>query len=420
MEKQFLDRLLTENSHGDVLATQEEEELDATKLKIHQQISFEDEDISDTDPLIKKTDVGVGETKQPEGGCWSCFGFCEQFKTLKSAFGGRFLVMIVCVQWLLKGLGPSFSNAANPYLFRSIGHVDATDLQVFSAIIALPWAMKPMMGLYSDFLPINGYHKQLYMMPMNLCCIICATIVVCMWPLSAAGLVVCGVLITYNTAQSDLFMEAMYSAKIKEHPTAGPLLISFITAGQSALGLLSSIATGPIIQYAGPQYCYTVPLAVALILVLPLHNNFMGERQKVYGNCLEVAKQKYKEDKKLLVMASVVGSIAIGYMAVGMIENFPQPASLLYTLTTSALLCIAMYRQLDRVIFRVVFFTFIQSLLSPSIGSATYYFSTDTAKQYPAGPHFDPSFYVTAVGVVGSLVGLISIAIYNRFMTNCR
>jgi len=47
---------------------------------------------------------------------------------------------------------------------------------------------------------------------------------------------------------------------------------------------------------------------------------------------------------------------------------------------------------------------------------AVFYFFTNGPEQYPEGPHFSTMFYTTGIGLATSFVGLISVAVYNRFM----
>lgn len=41
--------------------------------------------------------------------------------------------------------------------------VPGPQMNIFSGITQLPWALKPVVGLVSDMLPIGGYHKFPYM-----------------------------------------------------------------------------------------------------------------------------------------------------------------------------------------------------------------------------------------------------------------
>merc|ERR1719478_344357 len=63
-------------------------------------------------------------------------------------------------------------------------------------------------------------------------------------------------------------------------------------------------------------------------------------------------------------------------------------------------------------------FSLIQTALAPSVGGAAYFFYTDTAEQYPEGPHFTPFFYNSVLGTVGGLLSLFGIYTYQRYFSN--
>ena len=59
-------------------------------------------------------------------------------------------------------------------------------------------------------------------------------------------------------------------------------------------------------------------------------------------------------------------------------------------------------------------------MFSMSISSAEFFFMTDTAEQYPEGPHFSKSFYVIALGLTASVCSIIGSMSYVMFMQHWR
>ncbi len=47
-------------------------------------------------------------------------------------------------------------------LLKSWGH-SVSDIALFSALVALPWSLKPLYGLLTDFVPIAGYRRRSYL-----------------------------------------------------------------------------------------------------------------------------------------------------------------------------------------------------------------------------------------------------------------
>jgi len=74
---------------------------------------------------------------------------------------------------------------------------------------------------------------------------------------------------------------------------------------------------------------------------------------------------------------------------------------------------------LQPVLAKAISFFIIVTAVSPQISGASFYFFTDTAVQYPEGPHFSPTFYTSVQGSIAQACGLLGIVIYKVFMDNC-
>lgn len=77
----------------------------------------------------------------------------EWLRALADAYGSRLLWTLFTSQWVLKGFVGAWVNTATPWLFR-IYDVPGPKLQIYMSVTMLPWAMKPMFGLLSDYFPI--------------------------------------------------------------------------------------------------------------------------------------------------------------------------------------------------------------------------------------------------------------------------
>merc|ERR1719359_705418 len=51
---------------------------------------------------------------------------------------------------------------------------------------------------------------------------------------------------------------------------------------------------------------------------------------------------------------------------------------------------------------------------------AVFYFYTNGPKEYPEGPHFSPMFWISILGIVGSLFSLVGFSLFNLFMKHWR
>lgn len=80
------------------------------------------------------------------------------FNMLKDAFGIKILVMLFATCHLLKGFIKAMINAPASWIFRS-KNVVGTRMQVLNGFAHLPYCLKPVIGLVSDFMPLFGFHK---------------------------------------------------------------------------------------------------------------------------------------------------------------------------------------------------------------------------------------------------------------------
>eukprot|EP00397_Hematodinium_sp_SG-2012_P060967 GEMP01080092.1.p1 GENE.GEMP01080092.1~~GEMP01080092.1.p1 ORF type:complete len:162 (+),score=16.08 GEMP01080092.1:480-965(+) len=76
--------------------------------------------------------------------------------TLSKVFGARILWLLFASQHVLKGFCSTFTLVPMNFLYKSY-HITGPQMQIYTAVAALPWALKPIIGLFSDLLPIQGY-----------------------------------------------------------------------------------------------------------------------------------------------------------------------------------------------------------------------------------------------------------------------
>ncbi len=75
-------------------------------------------------------------------------------------FGWRFAVQISVMYLLVKGIMHATIHMTQLPFCKKTLHVDGSDCQTMGAIAATPWAIKGILGVLSDTVPIMGYHKS--------------------------------------------------------------------------------------------------------------------------------------------------------------------------------------------------------------------------------------------------------------------
>jgi MFS family permease len=84
------------------------------------------------------------------------------------------LALLFGTMYFVQGIGePVAGLVAQPVrsLLKSWGE-DAATIAAFSAVVSLPWSLKPLYGLLSDFVPFFGYRRRSYLIAASLVSIV--------------------------------------------------------------------------------------------------------------------------------------------------------------------------------------------------------------------------------------------------------
>jgi hypothetical protein len=125
---------------------------------------------------------------------------------------------------------------------------------------------------------------------------------------------------------------------------------------------------------------------------------------------------KLKRERQAFILAAIIGAISITTSILGLCR---VRSSILFGVSFAGAFVMigAFFRLADPVIARIQTFVIVQNMCSISIEAASFFFFTDDAAQYPEGPHFSISFYVTVMGLVGAGCAAIGTFSYKMLMS---
>lgn len=373
------------------------------------------EDMSDAEneqlPLLRKkslTSRGVQAYPETED---------TFFSDLKAHFGFELLAVLFVAQHLVKGFAMSFIQPCIQYLFASY-NVSGPQVQIYSGVMLLPWAMKPVIGLLSDALPIRGYNKGPYMIITSVLAI-AGLLVIGSTPqaqLSVTTIVACLFFVQLQFSTVDLLTEAKYAEKIQSKPEKGPALMTYVWSGLTAAGLVAILMIGPIMERFGVKVPFLIAILPTSSIIIPVARGYLEERQLSYEDIATFRRYLFAQKEAcLLCCLMLVGTLML--TVVGMTFQ-----SVYVNTFTSITVCIVMLIAfsvfLRPEIAKVNAFFLIQSSLNLSISGASFYFYTNTKEQYPEGPHFSMWFYTTALGTCGALCSLVGLWSYHKFASD--
>ena len=111
--------------------------------------------------------------------------------------------------YFMQGIGQAGGLISQPlsYYFKEALGLDAAQATEYLAVLTIPWVIKPLYGLVSDFIPLFGYRRKSYLYLMNT---LAAAAFLWLTGLSAPGMIVIALFLTaLGTASSDVLVDAL-------------------------------------------------------------------------------------------------------------------------------------------------------------------------------------------------------------------
>jgi len=201
---------------------------------------------------------------------------------------------------------------------------------------------------------------------------------------------------------------------MKEHPTEGPDLMSYVWFGLTFFGFLATCIVGPTMQYISNQFPYIIALAPAVFILVPTAANYLDETKRTPEESKK-RRQEICQNKTsvALVLFMLAGTLALTVCGI-MFEDSAINATVAVVVAIVEIAAFSIL--LNPVIAKVNAFFVVQTALAVSVSGATFYFFTDDAQQYPEGPHFSKFFFTTVLGIIGAVVSMIGIATYQAYL----
>lgn len=376
-------------------------------------------DAKETDRLLPENDCekasGKASAAPESSGFDFTFGLEKFLVDLSDHFGYKLLWLLFAAQFLIKGFLNSFVGAATPYLFK-IYALPAAQTQIYSGVIQLPWAMKPVIGLVTDIFPIRGYNKSPYMLFSAILGVLACMVVGFSQGTSMPIIcvVMCLFAVQLQGSTTDLLSEAKYAEKMRTSPSHGPALMTYVWFGMQVGGLAAVLGSGAIIGKYGARAIYVVAAIPAASVLVPLMLNYM-EETPLSNEAVQIARARFMAQKEACILCLVMFAGTVVLAFVGLTSSPEVTASVAIGIAVLITICFSV--MLSPVLAKFNVFGIIQSSMGLSLGGATFYFYTDTPEQYPDGPHFTPFFFNSVMGVTSALFSLVGIYLYQRYMS---
>lgn len=337
-------------------------------------------------------------------------------RRLRDNFGSPFLWMLASVYLGVKGLMLMLLElVALPLFVRHYG-VSIERYQSYLLAVMTPWSLKPLIGLVSDLVPIGGWNKLPY--------ILAATAVGtgCLVRLAStlsgerhgnqtaaahAAIMIGGA--SGQAAVTDLLTEGKYAELMGKRPATAGDLTSFVSLLFFGAGIVAAAIAGPLAdagRFAAVVWTAVVPSAQ---VVAPIAAGCFPERRRQPGDPRTPVPWRY------VAIAVCMAGSSLGLTYVNIQNTSPGPkvaAALCSGIGLAVLSCMV----LPTVLARCNLYMFLSTGLYFSLTGALDAFYTAGPDCIADAPHFSMTYYLTASTVVGSVAGVVAVAVFQSVM----
>ncbi|KAL3816057.1 hypothetical protein ACHAXA_010362 [Cyclostephanos tholiformis] len=355
-------------------------------------------------------------------------------------FPPKFLSWLAMNNCFITGGAYTLVMAMSLPLFKGLG-IGASRQQLYVSMIGAPWAMKPFIGVASDLFPIMGYNKRYFALFAILVGLAgCSTLLGLSTSTEGAmgggpdavqmltdWIVLCFTAVSYEAATLDILGEGKYAELMHLHPESGSSIISF----KFGMNLLGSIVVqsfvGPLSDMGYFHVLFWISLSFSLIPLLPTLMGWIPEKKvtsedagmmSLWGRWLLFDIGSFREKMAPFVVITLCG------LAAPLLAAVTTYASLRNGLIFAAVLIVAFCAATYSIFPRSFFWIFLSIILTQmsyiSIGSALGYYYTASETCVPNGPNFNYTYYITVTGIVGSIMNLFSVVLYQNVFSGWR
>ena len=229
-----------------------------------------------------------------------------------------------------------------------------------------------------------------------------------------------------TAANLDILGEGKYSEIMRKHPESGSSVITF----KFACSLLGSIVTnsyvGPLTDGGHFHIIFCIALGLLLTPIFPTLRGWLTEQKRrksepgmtqICCGCL-FDKGSFQKKRTPFIV------IALSGLAVPLLSAVTTFASFGVGIAVSMIVMLILagvtYAVFPRVVFRIIVAIMLIKISHIKLGSVLGYFYTADEQCLEDGPHFSYTYYITITGIVGSLVNLIAVILYQKYLSSCR
>eukprot|EP00802_Teleaulax_amphioxeia_P012002 Tamp_12040.p1 GENE.Tamp_12040~~Tamp_12040.p1 ORF type:complete len:568 (+),score=107.15 Tamp_12040:49-1704(+) len=331
-------------------------------------------------------------------------------------FGWRFAVQISVMYLLVKGIMHATIHMTQLPFCKKTLHVDGSDCQTMGAIAATPWAIKGILGVLSDTVPIMGYHKSGYIFISAVFGTL-AVIGLAALPIESASVAaVFFAAVNFETSTGDLLHEGKYAELMQARPKTGSTMVTYVWGNIKIGFVIAACFVGPVSDAYNPKILYWFMIPLAMSIMVPTALGFLGE-EKVPDDKSGVQWDVFNRHPYLVALCAVMGVCALSNAVLGVVFFHEKLVQMCFAMGVSVLLAVLAFLWLPRMLACCNLYMFLAHLLYINLAGPLDYWYTADEDCVPGGPHFDYTYYITYTTIVGAVSGLVGIALFQTFLS---
>eukprot|EP00928_Gymnodinium_smaydae_P071797 TRINITY_DN55282_c0_g1_i1.p1 TRINITY_DN55282_c0_g1~~TRINITY_DN55282_c0_g1_i1.p1 ORF type:complete len:563 (-),score=102.88 TRINITY_DN55282_c0_g1_i1:80-1768(-) len=286
-------------------------------------------------------------------------------------------------------------------------HMPAHQLQGVLALGAVsPWVIKPLLGAFSDMLPLFGRKRNSYIVLVTILAFISVMGLALGFANTTGVIVLCMFFASLQNAMCTLLVDAKRSEIVKENPKLSPDLVTFTEVGMNSGLILSALFVGGLLTHGSTRLPQLIALPlIGAPLLLVLGNWLHDEPLSAEGRRANI--RAISQNPMLFGLGCLLLPLLL-VLALGSVVGLSQHTLAVCGVVGAVVIIIGYSVLIRPEISGPVVLYFCLRCLNVPLNGAMFYFLTDSPTAYPDGPHFTPFFYasvLTTVAIVGRLVG---------------
>src|SRR6266436_820818 len=185
------------------------------------------------------------------------------------------LMVFFALVYLVEGIGQSDGIIAQPlnYYLKQVYQWTPVQIAAFLTVLNLPWFIKPLYGIVSDFIPLFGYRRKTYLVAANV--VAAVGYLLSLDVSSPASLVFLLLLTAYGMAIASTLCGALLVEKGQKFDSCNSF-VNLQWLWFNVAAIFASLAGGVLIEWLAPLSAVRVAAVLAgLTAMLVIGGTFM-------------------------------------------------------------------------------------------------------------------------------------------------